>query len=512
LTSGGYREDSAAAWLDAEDLRHAATTDIDRASADDLRQLIGGTLAPLARARTLVRLSQFATDANAKFDAEDYAKKAAATLVQSGYLDPAVHAIEAALETWITEICRRSEATGVRPEKALAEIGRMYADIQAARHGLSLVTDSPSAAQIEATFQTLAGAVLQGLAQLSMARDEVAAKLVRYLPQLKTSSPDPAVHFGLNEAAIALSNRLFTIQVEANDAQSGGNPTALHVLLTRAAECFAEAQLLGDDFTVGHACFVKAYVHSFMGAMDLAITAATDGEDALLRGVPATPERYLDRRVFNMLLELRGLRIGALLVLEEDEARLSLAQDCVKLIDARRYQIGDPLQQGAFLTGRTFFYEMCVHAAFRLQRWDDLLAAMELIKARKTLLNRLVPPPTLTDVEIDARLAEVAKLQNETAKGSDAWLAASAQRRLLLNLRAIERRTTALPPPLSINTLQASLATEAAIAWVWVSNNVLIVLAIRQQEICADRIALTPEEVEMLDVHSGSIWPSWRLT
>jgi hypothetical protein len=176
---GGYSEESASARQDAEDLRHAATTDIDRASAEDLRRLIGGTLGPLARAQALVRLSQFATDANAKFDAEDYAQKAAAVLVQSGYPDPETHGVEEALEGWIAEICRRTGATGVRPEKALAEIGRMYADILAARHGLKLVTDASSAAQIEATVQKLGGVILQGLAKLSRAREEVAGKLLR---------------------------------------------------------------------------------------------------------------------------------------------------------------------------------------------------------------------------------------------------------------------------------------------------------------------------------------------
>ncbi len=290
--------------------------------------------------------------------------------------------------------------------------------------------------------------------------------------------------------------------MEANDAHSADDTVALRASLGRAEACFSEARRLGDPFTIALACFIRAYVHDFMDATDLAIASAIEGEAILLGDAPGSPERPLERNLFALLLDLRGVRITALLRRGEDEARLSLARDCVELLEARRRHVADPLQQAAFLSGRTFFYEMNAHAAFRLERWDDLIAAMELMKAHYNATRGTAPAANSDGDEIEMRLAEATRIRARAAKGSHAWKAASAEIRLLINARAIERRTTTTAPEVSVQSLQAALAVdEAAISWVWVSRDVLIVVAIRQQGICVDRVALTIEEVEMFDTY-----------
>ncbi len=131
----GSIEEAAEERREAEDLRDAAAHDIDGASAGDLRRLIGGALAPLERARAFARSPQVATDANAPFDAAYFAEKAAAELESVGFPDPGSVGVEAALTAWIAETAKRVAMDGGRPERMISDIGKMWADILAARHG-----------------------------------------------------------------------------------------------------------------------------------------------------------------------------------------------------------------------------------------------------------------------------------------------------------------------------------------------------------------------------------------
>jgi hypothetical protein len=497
---GGEIEQAAESWRAAEYLRHAAAHDIDGASAEELRRALDGALAPVERARALARLSQLATAANAPFDAAELVERAASQLVLAGFADPESEGIEVATARWIAGVGKSFTEGGGRPEQTIADIGKLWADIVGARHGRAIATDPARADRLERLIDALGETIIDGLGRLAAAHDAVAGKLARYLPNLERAPPRGPPDDGFARATHEISNRLYEIQVGANEAEEAKDSAGLKALLARTEVCLADARRLGDPFAVAHALFIRAYIHDFMDTTDLAIASAEEGEAALLGGAPASPDLLLDHAPFGLLLDLREMRVGGLLRRGDDEARLMLARETVAMLEARRRNFSDPLQQAAFLSGRTFFYEMYAHAAFRLKRWDDLVAAMDLAKARIAAPDADAAGASRLG-EIESRLAEAKKTRDGAANGSEERQTASSEIRLLIQARAIAKRAATPASAVSAQLLQAALAPEeATIGWLWASRDVLIVVAIRPDDVRADHIVLT--QAVLLDLEA----------
>jgi hypothetical protein len=102
--------------------------------------------------------------------------------------------------------------------------------------------------------------------------------------------------------------------------------------------------------------------------------AAEAGETVLLPG-GAGPENLVDRSLFDSFLMLRSRRCDIAAAAKAAERVLDLSEGVIRAIEADRYRISDPMQQGRFLTDRTLFYQMAAFSAFKLKRWDSVVRA-----------------------------------------------------------------------------------------------------------------------------------------
>jgi hypothetical protein len=503
----GLAQEAADAAERARSLGYAVLADIDGASVSDLRALLAAGGDHMTRARAHARLARLAADANDVFDAGDMAELAAADLAAAGFADPRSGGIDAVFDGWIGTAVRTQ--TGAPPVRLLNEVGQSYQAILGAAHACLVVPDPPGAARIEAVLAALNATLLEAVAQVSVVRGRVLAGLRRYMPLLAEEyEPPPADHAALAENA-ALLQRLNGIQTDANAAEAAGDPGGFADLLRRAAEGVAEADKGGVLPTIGMARYIDAYVRLRAGDAAGAIDATSRGETLLLAGVAASPEVWAGHPQFGPMLMLRRLRVEALGALGDTAGLRACADDTVRLIEAQRARVSDPYQQGAFLADRTLFYEMAAFTAFKQGDWDGLLSAMELIKSRAALLNRLAPPPQADDADLSARLDAATDALATAPRDSAAFRAASEQRRLLLSLRAILRMQAASPgsvPVLSIAAVQGVLAPdEAAIAWVWVAPGVLVVLALDAARVQAERVLLAEADRTLLAAYVAAV-------
>ncbi len=485
----------------ARKLGVAVDGDLGAASRQDLRDLVERDTDPLVRARAQGRLAALARSANDVFDACEWADKAIANLVLAGFDDPQVASHDALCEAWIRRACRDDSRAGALP--LLLEIGNLYQDLLGARHARWAGADAAKARAVEAALDTLQTVLHEIAAQPAIAREAVVSGLARYLPDWQPDPPAPPSPDALMGRLKALAARLEAVKLEANDADAARDGPALQALAARAADCVAEAKTTLLAPTIGLACQTEAYVRLRAGDPAGAAASALEGEALLLDGQSPAPHELAGHPQFDLLLELRAVRLQSLLVQGDNEGLRALAQACVQLVEARRGQVADPYQRGAFLASRTLFYEMAVLACYRLKRWDELLATTELIKARAALLDRLAP--ARSEAELLARLGAVNAQLASSASGSSERAAALEQRRVLLGLLAVEGRASSASeaaPAVDVAALQQALsADEAIVAWVWVAASVVLVLAITPAGVHAERVLLAADELALFDDH-----------
>ena len=498
---GDRPNDALEAAAKARQLGHAVDGDLASASREDLRGLIERDTDPLTRARAQARLSALARVANDRFDGCEWADKAIANLVLAGFATPQATPRGALCDGWIRRACRDAPAAG--PLALLLEVDNLYQDLFGARYARWVGVDPAQAGAIETALAMLQGVLLDIAAQPAIAREAVMDGLARYMPPRPTADAAPAPQDDLMARLRSLASRLEAIKLEANAADAKRDLPALQALVARAAECVADARATLLVPTIGLACQTEAYARLRTGDAAGASASAQLGETLVLDGLSATPHDLAGHPQFELLLELRSVRLQSLVMQADNEGMLALAQECVALVEARRWQVADPYQQGAFLASRTLFYEMAVLASFRLKRWDRLLANMELMKSRAALLGRLATPAAGANPDLVKRLdAANAQLASAPA-GSEARMAAAEQRRLLLGLLAVERGAAAsVDAAPDVAALQAVLAPdEAIVAWVWVAPSVLIVLALAAGRVHVERVLLAREDVALLDDH-----------
>jgi len=498
---GDRPADALEAAAKARQLGHAVDGDLATASRQDLRDLIERDADPLTRARAQARLCALARVANDTFDACEWADKAIANLALAGFASPLAQPPDALCDGWIRRAC--SDAASAAPLALLLEVGNLHQDLLGARYARWVAADPAQAQEIASALAALQGVLLDIAAQPAAARQAVLDGLARYVPAMSSADQPQASEDGLMARWRDLAARLEAIKLEANAADARRDAAALQALVARAGACVADARATLLVPTIGLACQTEAYVRLRAGDAVGAAASAQQGETLVLDGLSPTPHDLAGHPQFDLVLELRRVRLQALLVQGDNEAVLALAEESMQLVEARRWQVVDPYQQGAFLASRTLFYEMAVLAGFRLKRWDRMLAAMELMKSRAALVGRMAAPTSGASADLVARL-DAANAQLATAQpGSEARLAAAEQRRLLLGLLAVERGSAAIDDTApGISALQAGLAPdEAIVAWAWVAASVVVVLALDAGRVHAERVVLAPYALALLQDH-----------
>ena len=299
------------------------------------------------------------------------------------------------------------------------------------------------------------------------------------------------------DAARSINDRLLALLPDVEAAEADRDAVGAAALIPEATASLDAACALGESGIMGSAYQVMARVHLVAGDAPAAITYCSQGETVLV-GTLSTPSSLAASPLLERLLEIRKVHVQALAVQQDSAGLVALAQETIQMLEARRARLHDPFQQASFLVGRGLFYEMFAFGSFKLGHWDDLLTAIDLLKARASYLKQAAPPAP-EDRQISAKLAAVNATLTGAAPDSPAYRAAAEQRRLLISLRAItlsaddEDAAADAIPRLKVAEVQATLAPdEAVVAWVWITPEVLVVLAFDAARVQAERISLSP--------------------
>ena len=470
-----------AANQEAQRTRFAADADVDGASLADLARIADGIADPVEQARARMRLSDRAGDANDGFAALAHAEAVVAALAEAGFPEAPPGQLDSVAAGWVRSATGRAQGDGV--VRLLCEVKTIFSRTMALRWQADPASHTPGSQADADALAALAKAVL---AEWAAVQAQVRTGLSSYGLQTE----DPAVpRPSRTEQATELLRRL-------GDATTPAEADAL----------VAEARTLAMPALVAQACVTLAITRLDADDVQGCIDASRDGEAALLSG-GASAETLIGLPAFDILVELRRQRLGALSTLRDTQAVFDCAWSTVRAIEAARYRVSDPFQQAAFLSQRTAFYELAAFSAFKLERWDDLLTAMDLFKARSAIGNRLAPAPDADAAALSARLqAATAAL---AAAPPDRQPALAADREALWSLLTVARLSKARAadlPVLSIAAIQAALASEeAAVSWSFIAPGVLLLLALTAKDLHSERIVLNDDQQALLAQYIAAI-------
>ena len=301
---------------------------------------------PLDRAQVLDNLARNAAKANDQPGAIRYAEAAAAALNDAGFPDQESTPLGIVMARWVDSAASRRTGTAVG--RLISENGRIAQGILGLRHAVLLSTDPPRARSTLDTLAHLNSALLEIVAQMDVAAAEIAEGLRRYFPDW----PVPQhIEVPEHDTAMRLLDRINAVQ---DAAGASAEPTL--GLVAEASEILAEAKMLGQPGLVSQACLSMAQLLRRRGEAAAADEVA-EGESMLLPGGQRA-ETLVGRDDFWTFLLLRLVRLDAPARAGNWASVLSLATEAISAIEAGRYRIHDPFQQGGYLGERTRFYEM----------------------------------------------------------------------------------------------------------------------------------------------------------
>ncbi|MGC2660070.1 MAG: CHAT domain-containing protein, partial [Bryobacteraceae bacterium] len=176
------------------------------------------------------------------------------------------------------------------------------------------------------------------------------------------------------------------------------------------------------------------------------------------------------------------------------EGALKLCEETIQDFEVQRYRVNSGFRQSALLSYVSDFYTWAAFSAFKLKRWDNMLEAIDLIKARSAIRSRLMPEaPDQLESKLDSEFDAV----NAALKlvPSDATL--RTKRRQLWDLLSIASPhdvKAAEIPVLTVSAMQEALAEdEALIGYFWLSASVVLSIQIDRDRFHAERIVLKSE-------------------
>ena len=344
-------ENAAVACEKAALLGSALKADVDGGVFEDLRAIAEGIADPLERAMTFGRLSGQATQANNDYEAEQYAEAASVALKEAEFSDPGAHPIEEVMADWVRAAASRRSGNSVL--KLIRRVGDLAQRILNARHTVSVTTNSARAQAVDDALSRLQSALLFVLSQ----SDAVEAEIVETLKPYFELDPTPV---SVNSASFQELQALMK-DITALDAVSAASDEPPADAQARAEALVATAQRLGQPGPLAQAWRVQSELKRRAGDLDGAEAAAAAGEATLLRG-GADPRRLVDPTLFDLFLMLRRCRCEAAAASKAQERLLEMAEGAIRAVEANRYGINDPFQQGRFLTDRALFYNMAAVA------------------------------------------------------------------------------------------------------------------------------------------------------
>ncbi|MCC6196172.1 MAG: CHAT domain-containing protein, partial [Burkholderiales bacterium] len=480
------------------DVRLAA--DFDAAADRTLRALLVQR-DPIGRAQALTQLAREAAGAGDKYEAARVAGQAAAVLRDARYPDPEED-FEAATQAWIDTAAETAARTALFAR--VCEVAQFWAVILGARASARLADDPHGGARAEATLRRLPAFSAELFEQARQAEDDAAQRFLAWCPPAGAPPVErPPVDAGAQrtEALAALDDGLTRLRESCNAAPDAAQ-------LNEALRLRERAEALGSRVHAARAMVDEMYV---LLALSRHAQVPALGELALRTLFGEHPRRLssfttgYERELYLFVIDYQARAYQAQ---GDDEAILALCEPVIRHIEGERAKVSSPYQQSAFLATRVELYELVAAAAFRLGRYDLVLAVSELLKARAALRSLLAPGADASVQDVDAQLADVnARLPDAAPEAAPAL---RERRQWLLDLRAIARtRAGGALPEVSLAAVRAALAAdEAAVSWFWLGSGTLLVLAITRDGEHPTAIRLDPAQQGLLRDYASCVGES----
>jgi CHAT domain-containing protein len=527
----------------ANELTLSLAADFDKSAARHLESLVTSEPARdlLARAKALVGLADVAANAGDVFEAAQNANAAAKELHRLGFEDPLQIGVDGAVDSWITTAA--AGATGIPVLRRVSEVGTWYLSIFGARLAAALREKPSDANRIEALLHGVADALLQAQRQWDAAHAELDREWAIYAPTSPGSSPaspsapaaPPAATAPETPAAVsdppgvpaiaaapaddgyatlvermrAVDRALLELRQECNNRAAGEPKDDLLAAAERLQREVASLHLPVYDAKTR---LERVYILLSLGRAEESLPLAQEARVLLLAGRPPGLASFSQGHERAYYLESLSRQEMAQIMMHDFAAAWKTCEETIKDFETERYRVNSPFRQSAVLGSVADFYKHGAFAAYKLQHWDDMLEAIELIKARSAIRSRLIPdPPELSRSDLAREFERTSAELRRRQPDGDADLAELAdRRRRLWDMLAIARASAAGGiqdlPQLSLQGVQATLAEdEALIGYFWLSARTLLVMCVDRDRFVAERVTLEPSERELLEAFTSFV-------
>jgi len=434
------------------------------------------------------------------FAAAQNANAAAKALVELGYPDPATCTAEAAMIAWLqtsgasfkgNELLRRS-----------SQVNTFYDAILGARFAVLILKDPAAADTLQALQTELQRLSARMMLEASSASAESQQSFERYFPpplgSARNNDGTSGTDFESNlDRMRAVDAELIENQQICNQRAAAGE--GMDDLLADVEKLEAEADAFNSPVYEAKTRLGHAYILLQLGRGAELGPLAREARRRLLAGrapslssLPASYERYY-------YLDLLKRETMGCIMTGDFEGALKLCEETIRDFETQRYRVNADYRQAALLSWVSEFYTWAAFSAFKLQRWDNMLEAIDLIKARSSIRSRLMPdaPQDLNSNlqqefdALDAALQKDPKNEDLKARRRQLWD--------LLSIARAQRVASVEVPTLSVASLQSALEEdEALIGLFWLSGTVILTIAVDRERFHAERICLKPEELTRL--------------
>jgi hypothetical protein len=446
------------------------------------------------RIDALMKLSSIAGSAADTFEASQHAEAAARELWDLGYLDPGKCGAEAAMSSWIRRAT--TDLKGIPLLRQVSQVGTWYDGILGARFAVLVKTEPTVASSLQALqveVQKLNGRALH---EAKLAETELNLEFEKYFPP-----PPSQKHDGQEVDFEALMDRMRAVDAELAQIRQTCNQRAaegqnMDDLLATVSRLEAEADTLNSPEYEAKTRLERAYILLKLGrGADLG-PAAREARARLLAGRSASLSSFAQSHQRELYLDSLKREAMACMMSGDFETSLSLCEETIRDFETQRYRVNSEFRQSALLSYVAEFYTWAAFSAFKLNRWDNMLEAIDLIKARSAVRSRLIPD---APERLNSKLQSEFDLLNAALKRQPGNGSLKSRRRQLWDLLSIANTPEGASgevPPLSMAALQSALAEdEALIGYFWLSESVLLAIALDSERFHAERIILELEQI-----------------
>ena len=437
------------------------------------------------------------------FESQQNARTAAELLQRLGYLNPLQCDWDEAVESWIRE--GTQTLAGVPLLGRLSQIETWFDSIAGAEFAVAVIKDKAEADRIRAIQNDLHKVSARFAQEAKAAEEEQAAEMARYFPDpvekkaAREQQRNPDDFQSFLDKCIAIDDSLARIRESCN--QRAGSGDGMEDLLVELNVLREAADQLNSPEYEAKTRLEEVYVLGHLGRATEMIPVAQEARRRLLSGRPDSLGSFSQSHQRYLYLDSRLRELQARIMSGDLEGGLDLAESTIRDFERERYRVQNEFRQAALLSYVADFYKAAALGAFKSAKWDNMLAAIDLIKARSAVRNAILSRDTeLTDSDIARRFEQISD-DLISSVGSKKRELEEERRRLwdLLSVSQDQGTATAEIPSLTVTSLQGVLTRdEVVISYFWLNEAVLLTVVVGSAYFHAERIVLKPPELQRL--------------